>query len=162
MQAEWIVRLCLVSLRHTCKFLCQVQAAFRGTGGNKTSVSEGVEASIIYVRFKAAASEVIPFDFLPMLVQNVRVTRLDKRTIKISFCSMSILGLWYWDDDMAIFSFLWHWTLKNYWSSLNLYWRKSRVGQQERNMFKSLQNATDYTVNNGSRLWVHFWNTIWF
>ncbi|EOA34883.1 hypothetical protein CARUB_v10022466mg [Capsella rubella] len=38
----------------------QVQAAFRGTGGNKTSVSEGVEASIIYVRFKAAASELKP------------------------------------------------------------------------------------------------------
>jgi hypothetical protein len=47
----------------------QVQAAFRGTGGNKTSVSEGVEASVIYVRFKAAANEVIHFDVLPMLVQ---------------------------------------------------------------------------------------------
>lgn len=29
-----------------------------GSGGSKESVSEGVEASIIYVRFKAAASEV--------------------------------------------------------------------------------------------------------
>ncbi|XP_010500461.1 PREDICTED: conserved oligomeric Golgi complex subunit 3-like isoform X2 [Camelina sativa] len=38
----------------------QVQAAFRGPDGNKTSVSEGVEASIIYVRFKAAASELKP------------------------------------------------------------------------------------------------------
>ncbi|KAL9311616.1 putative oligomeric Golgi complex, subunit 3 protein [Arabidopsis thaliana] len=38
----------------------QVQAAFRGTGGNKTSVSEGVEASVIYVRFKAAANELKP------------------------------------------------------------------------------------------------------
>lgn len=28
------------------------------SGGSKASVSEGVEASIIYVRFKAAASEV--------------------------------------------------------------------------------------------------------
>ncbi|AAG30981.1 unknown protein [Arabidopsis thaliana] len=36
------------------------QAAFRGTGGNKTSVSEGVEASVIYVRFKAAANELKP------------------------------------------------------------------------------------------------------
>ncbi|XP_019099440.1 PREDICTED: conserved oligomeric Golgi complex subunit 3-like isoform X1 [Camelina sativa] len=38
----------------------QVQAAFRGPDGNKTSVSEGVEASIIYVRFKAAATELKP------------------------------------------------------------------------------------------------------
>uniref|UniRef100_A0A2P2K571 Conserved oligomeric Golgi complex subunit 3 n=1 Tax=Rhizophora mucronata TaxID=61149 RepID=A0A2P2K571_RHIMU len=35
----------------------QVQAALRSTNGNKLSVSEGVEASVIYVRFKAAASE---------------------------------------------------------------------------------------------------------
>ncbi|XP_050217227.1 conserved oligomeric Golgi complex subunit 3 [Mercurialis annua] len=38
----------------------QVQAAIRGTGSNKTSVSEGVEASVIYVRFKAAANELKP------------------------------------------------------------------------------------------------------
>ncbi|XP_068343562.1 conserved oligomeric Golgi complex subunit 3-like [Pyrus communis] len=38
----------------------QVQAAIRGSGGNNTSVSEGVEASVIYVRFKAAASELKP------------------------------------------------------------------------------------------------------
>ncbi|KAH0897791.1 hypothetical protein HID58_047359 [Brassica napus] len=38
----------------------QLQAAFRGTDGNKASVSEGVEASVIYVRFKAAASELKP------------------------------------------------------------------------------------------------------
>jgi len=36
----------------------QVQEAIRGTGGDKASISEGVEASVIYVRFKAAASEV--------------------------------------------------------------------------------------------------------
>ncbi|CAN6852548.1 unnamed protein product [Brassica oleracea] len=41
-------------------FYDQVQAAFRGTDGNKASVSEGVEASVIYVRFKAAASELKP------------------------------------------------------------------------------------------------------
>ncbi|KAL6585674.1 Golgi transport complex subunit 3 [Orobanche minor] len=35
----------------------QVQAAMRSSAGNNTSVSEGVEASIIYVRFKAAANE---------------------------------------------------------------------------------------------------------
>ncbi|KAJ0981003.1 hypothetical protein J5N97_009258 [Dioscorea zingiberensis] len=35
----------------------QVQVAIRGSGSSKTAVSEGVEASIIYVRFKAAASE---------------------------------------------------------------------------------------------------------
>ncbi|KAH7680010.1 Conserved oligomeric Golgi complex subunit 3 protein [Dioscorea alata] len=35
----------------------QVQAAIRGSVSSKTTVSEGVEASIIYVRFKAAASE---------------------------------------------------------------------------------------------------------
>ncbi|GAU16792.1 hypothetical protein TSUD_200350 [Trifolium subterraneum] len=35
----------------------QVQEAIRGSGGDKASISEGVEASVIYVRFKAAASE---------------------------------------------------------------------------------------------------------
>ncbi|KAE8689068.1 hypothetical protein F3Y22_tig00110944pilonHSYRG00027 [Hibiscus syriacus] len=35
----------------------QVQAAIRSSGGNKASLSEGVEASVIYIRFKAAASE---------------------------------------------------------------------------------------------------------
>ncbi|KAL4554308.1 hypothetical protein LXL04_039527 [Taraxacum kok-saghyz] len=38
----------------------QVQTALKGSGGSKTGVSEGVEASIIYVRFKAAASELKP------------------------------------------------------------------------------------------------------
>ncbi|KAL1064695.1 hypothetical protein V6Z11_D13G230200 [Gossypium hirsutum] len=38
----------------------QVQAAIWSSGGNKESFSEGVEASIIYVRFKAAASELKP------------------------------------------------------------------------------------------------------
>ncbi|KAL8209381.1 hypothetical protein R6Q57_006113 [Mikania cordata] len=37
----------------------QVQTALRGSG-SKSAVSEGVEASIIYVRFKAAASELKP------------------------------------------------------------------------------------------------------
>lgn len=31
----------------------------RSSGGNNASVSEGVQASVIYVRFEAAASEVI-------------------------------------------------------------------------------------------------------
>ncbi|KAH9619484.1 hypothetical protein KSS87_019429 [Heliosperma pusillum] len=35
----------------------QVHEAIRNSGGNKFSVSEAVEASVIYVRFKAAASE---------------------------------------------------------------------------------------------------------
>ncbi|KAG8471879.1 hypothetical protein CXB51_036401 [Gossypium anomalum] len=38
----------------------QVQAAIWSSGGSKESFSEGVEASIIYVRFKAAASELKP------------------------------------------------------------------------------------------------------
>ncbi|PRQ47111.1 putative oligomeric Golgi complex, subunit 3 protein [Rosa chinensis] len=38
----------------------QVQAAIGSSGGSKASVSEGVEASVIYVRFKAAASELKP------------------------------------------------------------------------------------------------------
>ncbi|XP_010537514.1 PREDICTED: conserved oligomeric Golgi complex subunit 3 isoform X2 [Tarenaya hassleriana] len=38
----------------------QVQTAFRGNAGNRASVSEGLEASVIYVRFKAAASELKP------------------------------------------------------------------------------------------------------
>ncbi|GJU17309.1 conserved oligomeric Golgi complex subunit 3-like protein [Tanacetum coccineum] len=38
----------------------QVQTALRGSGGNKAGVSEGVETSILYVRFEAAASELKP------------------------------------------------------------------------------------------------------
>ncbi|XP_006660180.1 conserved oligomeric Golgi complex subunit 3 isoform X1 [Oryza brachyantha] len=38
----------------------QVQAAIRGSGTAKNIVTEGVEASLIYVRFKAAASELKP------------------------------------------------------------------------------------------------------
>ncbi|CAL9162414.1 unnamed protein product [Musa hybrid cultivar] len=38
----------------------QVQTAIRGSSSSKATVSEGVEASIIYVRFKAAASELKP------------------------------------------------------------------------------------------------------
>ncbi|XP_077236497.1 sec34-like family protein isoform X2 [Tasmannia lanceolata] len=38
----------------------QVLAAIRDSGGSKTAVSEGVEASVIYVRFKAAAGELKP------------------------------------------------------------------------------------------------------
>ncbi|KHF97405.1 Conserved oligomeric Golgi complex subunit 3 [Gossypium arboreum] len=38
----------------------QVQAAIQSSGGNKASLSEGVEASVIYIRFKAAASELKP------------------------------------------------------------------------------------------------------
>ncbi|XP_043696774.1 conserved oligomeric Golgi complex subunit 3 isoform X2 [Telopea speciosissima] len=36
------------------------QALIRGNSGSKTAVSEGVEASVIYVRFKAAAGELKP------------------------------------------------------------------------------------------------------
>lgn len=46
----------------------QVQAAIRSSGGSKTSMSEGVEASLIYVRFKAAASEVTISFFSSLLV----------------------------------------------------------------------------------------------
>ncbi|XP_062191897.1 conserved oligomeric Golgi complex subunit 3-like isoform X2 [Phragmites australis] len=38
----------------------QVQAAIRGSNSGKNVVTEGVEASLIYVRFKAAASELKP------------------------------------------------------------------------------------------------------
>ncbi|PPD86759.1 hypothetical protein GOBAR_DD16299 [Gossypium barbadense] len=37
-----------------------VQTAIQSSGGNKASLSEGVEASVIYIRFKAAASELKP------------------------------------------------------------------------------------------------------
>lgn len=46
----------------TWMFICglhQVHHAIRSTGGSKTSISEGVEASVIYVRFKAASTEVV-------------------------------------------------------------------------------------------------------
>ncbi|KAJ8898797.1 hypothetical protein K2173_006329 [Erythroxylum novogranatense] len=35
----------------------QVQATIWSTNGSKASLSEGVEASVIYLRFKATASE---------------------------------------------------------------------------------------------------------
>lgn len=38
----------------------QVLAVIKGSGSGKTAVSEGVEASVIYVRFKAAANELKP------------------------------------------------------------------------------------------------------
>lgn len=38
----------------------QVQVAIRTSAGGKSAVSEGVEASVIYVRFKAAANELKP------------------------------------------------------------------------------------------------------
>ncbi|KAG7966220.1 hypothetical protein I3843_08G039400 [Carya illinoinensis] len=38
----------------------QIQTAIRSSGSGKTAVSEGVEASVIYIRFKAAASELKP------------------------------------------------------------------------------------------------------
>lgn len=38
------------------------------SGGSKASVSEGVEASILYVRFKAAASEVSFFIVPPVWI----------------------------------------------------------------------------------------------
>ncbi|XP_072997386.1 conserved oligomeric Golgi complex subunit 3 [Typha latifolia] len=38
----------------------QVHAAIRGSSSGKATVSEGVEASVIYVRFKAAANELKP------------------------------------------------------------------------------------------------------
>ncbi|KAL4564817.1 hypothetical protein LXL04_028889 [Taraxacum kok-saghyz] len=38
----------------------KVQTALKGSGGSKTGASECIEASIIYVRFKAAASELKP------------------------------------------------------------------------------------------------------
>jgi hypothetical protein len=45
-------------MKFTKIVLFQVQAAIKGGAAGKTVASEGVEESIIYVRFKAAASEV--------------------------------------------------------------------------------------------------------
>ncbi|KAH1233528.1 hypothetical protein GmHk_09G025951 [Glycine max] len=38
----------------------QFQEAIRGSGGGKACISEGVEAFVIYVRFKVATSELKP------------------------------------------------------------------------------------------------------
>ncbi|XP_042498816.1 conserved oligomeric Golgi complex subunit 3-like isoform X2 [Macadamia integrifolia] len=46
------------TLHDTCDRL--VQALIRGNSGSKTAVSEGVEASVIYVRFKATVRELNP------------------------------------------------------------------------------------------------------
>ncbi|KAI7747737.1 hypothetical protein M8C21_008300 [Ambrosia artemisiifolia] len=51
------------SLRNKLNYFDELenaQTALRGSGGSKSAISEGVEASIIYVRFKAAASELKP------------------------------------------------------------------------------------------------------
>lgn len=37
----------------------QVQSAIQGSSLSAASISEGVEASVIYVRFKAASGEVV-------------------------------------------------------------------------------------------------------
>ncbi len=57
---------------YICLF-CQVQAAIRSSGSSKAAVSEGVEASVIYVRFKAAASEVVFFWFKTKLLYEWRI-----------------------------------------------------------------------------------------
>ncbi|XP_043696778.1 conserved oligomeric Golgi complex subunit 3 isoform X6 [Telopea speciosissima] len=62
-RALGIIRSHVLSILKTAS--SQVQALIRGNSGSKTAVSEGVEASVIYVRFKAAAGEIanyIPFD----------------------------------------------------------------------------------------------------
>ncbi|XP_068659618.1 conserved oligomeric Golgi complex subunit 3 isoform X2 [Aristolochia californica] len=38
----------------------QVQAAIRGNDGSRTAVAEGMETSVVYIRFKAAAGELKP------------------------------------------------------------------------------------------------------
>lgn len=64
-------------------FLCQVQAAIRSSGSSNTALSEGVEASVIYVRFKAAASEVTVF-----LVFELKLFYEQKTYLQItSYCS---------------------------------------------------------------------------
>ncbi|KAF5726117.1 Sec34-like family protein isoform 1 [Tripterygium wilfordii] len=57
-RALGMIRSHVLSVLKSASF--QVEAAIRSSGGSKTSVSEGVEASAIYVRFKAAASELKP------------------------------------------------------------------------------------------------------
>lgn len=56
-RALGIIRSHVLSVLKTAS--SQVQAALRGSGSNKTPVAEGVE-SVIYVHFKAAASELKP------------------------------------------------------------------------------------------------------
>ncbi|XP_042485003.1 conserved oligomeric Golgi complex subunit 3 [Macadamia integrifolia] len=57
-RALGIIRSHILSILKTAS--SQVQALIRGNSGSKTAVSEGVEASVIYVRFKAAAGELKP------------------------------------------------------------------------------------------------------
>ncbi|XP_073033506.1 conserved oligomeric Golgi complex subunit 3-like [Primulina eburnea] len=55
----------------------QVQAAIRSNAGNKATVSEGVEASVIYVRFKAAANELKP------VLEEIESRKLRKEYVQI-------------------------------------------------------------------------------
>lgn len=64
-------------------FLHQVQAAIRSSGGSKAAVSESVEASVIYVRFKAAASEV-NISFLPSFLSLRQSCHVHRRRVKKS------------------------------------------------------------------------------
>ncbi|KZV25526.1 conserved oligomeric Golgi complex subunit 3 [Dorcoceras hygrometricum] len=55
----------------------QVHAAIRSNAGNKATVSEGVEASVIYVRFKAAANELKP------VLEEIESRKLRKEYVQI-------------------------------------------------------------------------------
>ncbi|XP_027176832.1 conserved oligomeric Golgi complex subunit 3 [Coffea eugenioides] len=55
----------------------QVQAAIRNSAGGKAAVSEAVEASVIYVRFKAAANELKP------VLEEIETRRPRKEYIQI-------------------------------------------------------------------------------
>ncbi|XP_073158276.1 conserved oligomeric Golgi complex subunit 3 [Henckelia pumila] len=55
----------------------QVLAAIRSNAGNKATVSEGVEASVIYVRFKAAANELKP------VLEEIESRKLRKEYVQI-------------------------------------------------------------------------------
>ncbi|CAI9097344.1 OLC1v1033743C1 [Oldenlandia corymbosa var. corymbosa] len=55
----------------------QVQAAIRSSAGGKAAISEAVEASVIYVRFKAAANELKP------ILEEIEIRRPRKEYVQI-------------------------------------------------------------------------------
>lgn len=136
-------------------FIHQVQAAIR-TVVTANAVSEGVEASVIYVRFKAAASDVWCSFLISLVVSQatiwimggIRRIRPEQYLLWACFCT---IYLYSYKRMKLIFLRI---------CSLSQCWRKLKEDHPGKNMCKFLQNATNCTVN--SRLSLVCWQKISF
>jgi len=109
--------------------LYQVQEAIRGSGGDRASISEGVEASVIYVRFKAAASEVSVSLLFEINFQMRRFITDNNKTLR-SILTNRLLSTISLSDFCT--------PINCNFFSLNRCLKKLKAGLQGKNMVKSL------------------------